>query len=95
MRPLNLANATSAVGQTGPYIALGGVCMILAGIMEWILGNTFPFVVFTTFGGFWISFGILQSPATGIANAVGTSGAAAFNGGLAIYLVCWGVLNFI
>ena len=32
------------------YFFFGGVLMILGSIGEWIVGNTFPFVVFGTFG---------------------------------------------
>ena len=32
------------------YFFFGGVLMILGAIGEWIVGNTFPFVVFGTFG---------------------------------------------
>jgi len=65
------ADATSLVAICGPFYFLGGLCMVIGGVMEWvsrvlcyffassksllvqILGNTFPFVVFTSFGGFW------------------------------------------
>lgn len=39
------------VVTTGVYIFLGGLLMILGSVGEWLIGNTFPFVVFGTFGG--------------------------------------------
>jgi len=36
--------------------------MIIGGLGEFILGNTFPFVVFTSFGGFWLTFGSTLQP---------------------------------
>ena len=36
--------------------------MILGSVGEWIIGNTFPFVVFGTFGAFWLSFGATLQP---------------------------------
>lgn len=36
--------------------------MIIGGVMEFILGNTFPFVVFCSFGGFWLSFAATLTP---------------------------------
>jgi len=36
--------------------------MILGGFLEFILGNTFPFVVFSSFGAFWLSFGATLTP---------------------------------
>lgn len=67
-----------------------------------VLGNTFPSMVFTTFGGYWIAYAISNDPAVGIAAAFSASGSAAegatnpaYNSGIAIYLVCWGVMVFI
>lgn len=37
--------------------------MLLSGILEFFLGNTFPFVVFTSFGGFFLSLGATFTPA--------------------------------
>ena len=34
-------------------------------LLQWILGNTFPCVVFGTFGSFWTAFGITLMPYTG------------------------------
>ena len=36
--------------------------MILGSVGEWIVGNTFPFVVFGTFGAFWLSFAATLQP---------------------------------
>lgn len=35
--------------QVGSYYYLGGMCMVIGGFLEFILGNTFPFVVFVSF----------------------------------------------
>lgn len=29
---------------------------------QWIIGNTFPFVVFGSFGAFWLTFGMTLTP---------------------------------
>lgn len=34
-------------------------------IRQWILGNTFPFVVFTSFGAFWLGYAATLTPAYG------------------------------
>lgn len=44
IREARLTNAT------GVFFFFGCLLMILGAIGEWILGNTFPFVVFGTFG---------------------------------------------
>ena len=54
------ANGTTA--STGAYYGFGAILMILGGIMEWVLGNTFPAVVFTSFGAFWFTFGSTLVP---------------------------------
>lgn len=35
---------------SGAYFFMGGVLMIIGGVLEFFLGNTFPFVVFSSFG---------------------------------------------
>ncbi|KAI4167200.1 MAG: hypothetical protein LQ348_007704 [Seirophora lacunosa] len=46
----------------GVFFFFGGLLMILGAIGEWIIGNTFPFVVFGTFGAFWLAFGATLVP---------------------------------
>jgi succinate-acetate transporter protein len=36
--------------------------MILASFLEFILGNTFPFVVFGSFGAFWLTYAATLTP---------------------------------
>lgn len=67
-----------------------------------ILGNTFPSMVFTTLGGFWLVLAINNDPSVGIIASYSTSGnpaegaaSPAYNAGNAIYLVCWGILIFM
>lgn len=36
--------------------------MILGSVLEFVLGNTFSFVVFGSFGAFWLSFGATLTP---------------------------------
>lgn len=44
------------------YFFQGGILMNIGGFMELILGNTFPCIVFMTFGTFWLSFGGILNP---------------------------------
>lgn len=86
--------------QVGGFYYLGGMCMVLGGMLEFFLGNTFPFVVFVSFGGFWLSFATLNSSFYGIQTAYGATAAegsatVGYNSGLAFYLLFWGVLCFI
>lgn len=36
--------------------------MIIGSVLEFILGNTFPFVVFGSFGAFWLSYAATLTP---------------------------------
>lgn len=41
---------TRLTSLSGAYFFLGGLFLTLGGIGEWIMGNTFPAIVFTSFG---------------------------------------------
>ncbi|GAA5931045.1 acetate uptake transporter family protein [Sporobolomyces koalae] len=86
--------AGSAPTLVGAMLFMGGLGLWIAGILEYFLGNTFTVVVFCTFGSFWLSFGFLLAPQQNIANAVGAT-TADYNGGIAMYLVWWSILNLI
>jgi len=100
------ATAASSTAMLGSFYACAGIGLYLACIMEWIIGNTFPCVVFGTFGGFWISYGILVqptfdlaasfAPATDASNGITAAAAGAatrqYNAGLGMYFAIWGIL---
>lgn len=44
---------------------MGGFLMVLSGILEWVLGNSFPSIVFCSLGCFWLSFGGILNPSFG------------------------------
>jgi hypothetical protein len=46
------------------FLFMGGVLQMIGGTLEFFLGNTFPFVVFSTFGGFWLPTAQLCSRST-------------------------------
>jgi len=48
--------------EVGAYFFFGGLLMILGSFLEFILGNTFPFVVFGSFGAFWLTFAATLTP---------------------------------
>jgi len=57
----------SARGVTVPNVILGlaigygGLVQLLAGMWEFASGNTFAATAFSSYGGFWISFGFIYS----------------------------------
>ncbi|VUC29270.1 unnamed protein product [Clonostachys rosea] len=42
--------------------AYGGVVQLLAGMWEMAVGNTFGATALSSYGGFWIAYGLLQTP---------------------------------
>lgn len=38
---------------TGAYYFMGGLLMVIGGTLEWVLGNTFPFLVFNAYGQYF------------------------------------------
>ncbi len=70
-------------------IFYGGMCQIIAGIMEWKKKNTFGFVAFTSYGAFWLSLvALLVMPKLGwIDNSSNT--------GMICYLVMWGIFTLL
>lgn len=77
------------------YFFMGGLLMFLSGILEWVLGNTFPATVFCSFGGFWFAFGGTLNPnfgaysfyATDIEKPTTGMAAPAFNSSLGMSLL--------
>ncbi|KAI1182878.1 GPR1/FUN34/YaaH-class plasma membrane protein [Nemania serpens] len=86
------------------FLYFGGVLQTLCGILEFFLGNTFPSVVFVSFGAFWLSYGGLLLPqfnayaayappdATSIAEGLETTG---FNASFGFVTLSMGVLCFM
>lgn len=46
----------------GSYFFFGGLLMVIGSFLEWIVGNTFPFVVFGSFGAYWLTIGATLQP---------------------------------
>ena len=59
---------------------MGGVLMIIGGVLEWVLGNSFASVVFFTFGGFWLSLGGTLVPSFAAYSSFAIPGQAAQTG---------------
>ncbi|TGO53590.1 hypothetical protein BOTNAR_0291g00100 [Botryotinia narcissicola] len=87
----------------GSYFFFGGLLMIVGGFLEFVLGNTFPFVVFISFGAFWLTFastlqpfyyayGLYAPPGGTPADGLRTVG---FNASFGFFLVFMAVLCLI
>ncbi|CED83761.1 GPR1/FUN34/yaaH [Phaffia rhodozyma] len=73
--------------------AYGGLCQLLAGMWEFAAGNTFGATAFSSYGGFWISFGFIYWPSSGILTATYAPGELASV--LGIYLIAWFIFTFL
>ncbi|QIX01177.1 hypothetical protein AMS68_006694 [Peltaster fructicola] len=92
----------SGAASTAAYLFFGGLLMILGAVGEWIIGNTFPFVVFGSFGAFWLTFAGTLIPAYNSYGAYSTTGSVAdglktvgFQASFAFFLLWMGVLCFV
>lgn len=59
--------APAAAGVLGLAFFYGGLAQLLAGLFEFIKGNTFGAVAFASFGAFWLSFWYLETHAAAFA----------------------------
>jgi succinate-acetate transporter protein len=50
----------------GLALFYGGVVQLIAGIQEFRAGNTFGATAFCSYGGFWLAFGFILLPTSGI-----------------------------
>lgn len=94
----------SGASDIGAYFFFGGLLMVLGSIGEFFIGNTFPFVVFGSFGAFWLTFAAtLQpfymsyglyaaDPATNPYEGLSTQG---FNASFAFFLLFMSLLCFV
>jgi len=93
----------NGAASIGWYLFAGGMLMVLGGVGEWILGNTFPFVVFTSFGAFWLGYGATLMPyynsiaAYKVPGSETSTGAetVGFNVGIGYFMICMGILCLV
>ncbi len=64
---------SSLVGLTADYYFFGGMGMVIAGLAEFVLGNTFPMAVFIIYGVHWCSLGYTQDPIAKITSVYTTA----------------------
>ncbi|KAH8900134.1 hypothetical protein GQ53DRAFT_869462 [Thozetella sp. PMI_491] len=96
------AGGSGAAG-IGMYFFFGGLLQFAAGLLEWVLGNTFPSVVFCTFGAFFFSFGATLNPSfasfasyapAGESAAVGLT-TQGFNASFGFFMLWMGVICLV
>jgi len=80
--------------MVGLALFYGGAIEVLAGMWEFAAGNTFGGTVFTGFGAFWLSYGFIFIPASGVLAAYETAPDQLQNF-LGFYLTSWTIFAFI
>jgi len=91
------ADSTSTVAASGSWYFFGGIVMVIAGICEFILGNTFPFVVFIVYGCHWVNQAYTGDPSHALVSAYGAEGALSkpWNSAQGHYCVVMTLVTFI
>ncbi len=90
------ANLISTLPNIVVGLALfyGGLCQLLAGMWEFKAGNTFGATAFSSYGGFWLAFGLIFIPGTNILGAFGTN-TAQLHSGLGLFLLGWAIFTLL
>ncbi|KAG6874742.1 hypothetical protein C0992_006743 [Termitomyces sp. T32_za158] len=77
----------------GMAIFCGGLAQLLAGMWEFVTGNTFGAAAFSSYGGFWMSYATILIPGSGIVAAY-AGNASELSSALGIFLICWMLVTF-
>ncbi|RCK57732.1 Ammonia transport outward protein 2 [Candida viswanathii] len=78
----------------GLFIFYGGLVEFLAGIWEFFNANTFAYVVFCSFGSFWICLGTMSVPSFGILAAY-EDDPSMRGSAIGFFFIAWGVFTFM
>jgi len=89
--------------STGAYFFMGGFLMILGGVLEFFLGHTFLFTIFTGYGSFWLTYGATLQPVFGaystyspdVNNPAAGLSTTGFTASFGFYLLFMAVFSFL
>jgi succinate-acetate transporter protein len=73
---------------------MGGLAQVIAGIMEFRVGNTFGTTVHVSYGAFWLAFAMFMIPGLGIREAYGND-SRAFSVHVGLFLIAWCFLTLV
>ncbi|KAL8290345.1 hypothetical protein RQP46_002603 [Phenoliferia psychrophenolica] len=74
-------------------LAYGGVVQVLAGMWEFACGNSFTGTVYSSYGGFWISYGIILSSWSGIPQSFSTFDE--YERAIGMYYFAWMIMTVV
>jgi succinate-acetate transporter protein len=90
MQTLNIVPNNIVISAAFAY---GGLVQLLAGMWEMAAGNTFAATALSSYGGFWIAFAIIGTPAFQIGNAYANS--QDLDHAIGLFLISWFIFTFI
>ncbi|CAK7199495.1 hypothetical protein SEUCBS139899_002175 [Sporothrix eucalyptigena] len=84
------------VAIVGLFYFFGGMLQIIGSVLEWILGNTFTYIVFACYGAFWLALGVTLTPAYDAQAYYDTQsgGSAEFAASFAFFHMCMALVTF-
>lgn len=77
----------------GSALFYGGVIQTIAGIWELIVENTWGATVFSAYGGYWISFGVIKMDGFNIASAY--TDESEYNNAMGLFLTAWALVTVL
>ncbi|CAO3623718.1 unnamed protein product [Cunninghamella blakesleeana] len=83
--------------QIAVGVALGftGVSQFVSGLLELLIGNTFAGTTMLTYSGFFFSFGLTFSPATGFLQAIAAEGEEALEFCVGLFMLAYTIPSFL
>lgn len=90
IRARGVQNPSVVIGLAFFY---GGFTQLAAGMWEIVVENTFPAVMLSSLGGFWMSWAALESNSFGIAESYSSS--KDFDNMVGFYLLGWAIFMFM
>ncbi|KAJ5151173.1 uncharacterized protein N7482_010425 [Penicillium canariense] len=94
--PHSNPNGTVGPNQAafGLVVFMGGTAQVLAGIMQFRIGNTFGTTIHCSYGAFWLSYGMFMLQYLGL-EAAYKGDMRAYSFALGIYLIAWCFLTIL
>eukprot|EP00981_Chlorochromonas_danica_P011802 scaffold4280_cov169-Ochromonas_danica.AAC.1 len=91
---IDLRSPTQGAGM-GMCMFYGGLIQLLAGMWEFKTGNTIGALLFSSYGGFWLSYSALYVSAFGFMAGYAKADAQVKNDALGIFLLSWSIFSFL
>lgn len=90
---IGVGGITAPNMAVGLFIFMGGLTQFLAGVMCLIAGSDFGALAFTSYGAFWLSFGVIFIPGFGI-QAAYAEDPQQLNTAIGLVSVGWAIFTF-